>query len=276
MKILVTGANGYIGRFVVKNLLDMNAQVYVADINYDKVDKRAIKTQENIFSNDKDIFKKLNEPDVLIHMAWRDGFIHNSKVHMQDLSSHFNFISNMIDGGLKQLLVMGSMHEVGYHEGQIDENTKCNPTSLYGIAKDALRRATINICEQENVKLQWIRGFYVLGDDFNNSSVFTKILQAEKEGKKEFPFTSGKNKYDFIDVSTLAKQISKTAMQDEVLGIINCCSGKPISLKEQVEKFIKDKNLKIKLKYGAFKDRPYDSPIIYGNSQKIEKIMNLK
>lgn len=48
----------------------------------------------------------------------------------------------------------------------------------------------------------------------------------------------------------------------------------PISLAERVEQFIQEHGLKIKLEYGAFPDRPYDSPCIYGNPSKINQILN--
>ena len=99
------------------------------------------------------------------------------------------------------------------------------------------------------------------------------MLNAADEGKKTFPFTSGKNKYDFINVDELAELISVTVLQNEVNGIINICKGKPISLAERVEQFIKEHNLNIKLEYGAFPDRPYDSPCEYGDATKINYII---
>ena len=179
----------------------------------------------------------------------------------------------MIDGGLKQRAVMGTMHEVGYWEGAIDENTPCNPISMYGIAKDALRRAMILYCKQKNCILQWLRAYYILGDDKKNNSIFCKLLQAAEDGKNTFPFTTGKNQYDFITVDELANQLSAAVMQKEVVGIINCCTGKPMSLAERVEQFIKEHNLDIKLEYGAFPDRPYDSPCEYGDNTKIQMII---
>ncbi|MDE5843975.1 MAG: NAD(P)-dependent oxidoreductase [Muribaculaceae bacterium] len=277
MRILVTGANGYIGRHVVKVLLDYGCEVTACDISTKDVDRRAQCVDFDIFRlPDGNIYTLLGEPDVCLHMAWRNGFVHNADSHMLDLSSHYNFITRIIEGGLKQLAVMGTMHEVGYWEGAIDENTPCNPTSMYGIAKDALRRATLLYGDQHNCIIQWLRCYYIIGDDKKSNSIFGKIMRAEEEGKKTFPFTTGKNKYDFINVDELAELIAVTIMQKNVTGIINCCQGTPISLADRVESFIKDNNLNIKLDYGAFPDRLYDSPCVFGDATKIKEILKNK
>ena len=275
MKRLVTGANGYIGRHVVKNLLDKGAEVIACDIKTDDVDERADRRILNIFEMaDGNLFEQLVSPYVCLHMAWRNGFVHNSPTQLGDFSAHYKFLTALIDGGLKQLAVMGSMHEVGYWEGAIDENTPCNPISMYGIAKDALRRAMLVYTQQKGCVIQWLRGYYILGDDRHNNSIFCKLLIAAEEGKKTFPFTTGRNKYDFIQVDELANQISAVVMQKKVNGIINCCTGNPMSLADRVEQFIRDNKLDIKLEYGAFPDRPYDSPCEYGDATKIKLIMN--
>lgn len=275
MRVLVTGANGYIGRHIVTSLLNVGVEVIACDINTSDVDERAIKKNLNLFEMPNgNVYEELGSPDVCLHMAWRNGFVHNAPTHMMDLSAHYSFLTRMIDGGLKHLAVMGTMHEVGYWEGAINEDTPCNPISMYGIAKDALRRSVILYCRDKGVVLQWLRCFYILGDDKKNNSIFCKILNAAEEGKTKFPFTTGKNKYDFIKVSDLAMLISATITQTEVQGIINCCTGTPISLAEQVESFIKEHNLNIELEYGAFPDRPYDSPCIYGDATRIQQIMN--
>ena len=276
MKVLVTGANGYIGSHVVSELLGKNVHVKASDISFTNIDKRAECIEFDLFVDDVDAYKKLGSPDVCIHLAWRDGFVHNSDKHMGDLSAHYRFLLNMINGGLKHLVVMGSMHEVGYWEGSINEDTPCNPLSQYAIAKNALRQSMTLLCKEKGCVLQWTRGYYILGDDLRNHSIFAKILQAEQEGKTEFPFTMGKSKYDFLSVEELANQIASVAMQEEVTGIINCCSGNPIPLADRVEQFIKDNHLKIKLKYGAYPDRAYDSPCIYGDTTKINKILSRK
>ncbi|MDR0832561.1 MAG: glycosyltransferase [Bacillales bacterium] len=276
MKVLVTGANGYIGSKVIKQLLDLNCEVIATDIDNKNIDVRASYISANIFDIKDDWYTFFSKPDVCLHLAWRDGFIHNSLKHMSDLSFHFNFLNNLILNGLQQIAIMGTVHEIGYWEGAVDENTPCNPLSQYGIAKNALRKSIELLVKEKKIIFQWLRAFYIYGDDLIGNSIFSKIRQAVKEGKNTFPFTTGKNKYDFISVEELAKQISTVINQKEINGIINVCSGKPVSLAEQVEWYITYNNLPIKLEYGKYQDREYDSPCIYGDNSKIKRILNIE
>ena len=215
----------------------------------------------------------IGRPDVVLHMAWRDGFKHASHAHLDDLAKHYHLIENLYAGGLPQLAVMGTMHEVGYWEGAIDETAPCHPASLYGIAKNALREATFLSAQAHGAIAQWIRAYYIVGDDKFGNSIFSKLLAAAEEGRTTFPFTTGKNRYDFISVDGLGEQIAAIIDQREVDGIINACTGEPMTLAERVEAYIRDNDLNITLEYGAFPDRPYDSPGVWGDPTKIRRIL---
>ncbi|KKF54126.1 NAD-dependent epimerase/dehydratase family protein [Streptococcus uberis] len=272
MKILVTGANGYLGKGVVKELLDKGYQVIATDFKSNYIDSRATIFEEDLFKIDNP-FEHFGKPDILIHMAWRDGFVHNSINHINDLPLHYNFIENMIKSGLKHVTVLGSMHEVGFYEGAIAENTPTNPQSLYGISKDALRNAVSLLCKQNSIVFQWLRGFYIVGNTSDGSSIFSKIIQADLDGKTEFPFTLGLNQFDFINYDEFCNAVALSATQEKIIGIINICSGHPEKLADRVERFIKDNNLNIKLQYGAFPDRPYDSKAVWGSNRKLSLII---
>lgn len=272
-KILVTGASGYIGRHVVKTLLDMGHEVVASDLVFNGVDERAARCDVPIFDGSPDIYERLGRPDVLIHLAWRDGFVHNSDRHMLELSNHVRFCRDMMTGGLPALSVMGTMHEVGYWEGAIDENTPCNPLSQYGIAKNALRQSLMLSAQNAACKLHWLRAYYITGDDTRASNIFSKLMKAAEEGKTEFPFTSGKNRYDFISIDRLAYMIAVASLDEEETGIINVCTGEPITLGERVESFIAEHQLPIRLQYGAFPDRAYDSPGVWGDAERIKAIL---
>ena len=269
MKVAVTGANGYIGRHVVSSLLELGHQGFIGDF----IDDRAEKKEIDIFNNKINIYEELGQPDICIHLAWKDGFAHNSNAHMEMLSDHYKFLKQLVDKEIKHISVMGSMHEIGYYEGAIDESTATNPLSMYGIAKNSLRQSLELLVKDSSTRLTWLRAFYILGDDINNNSIFSKIVKMEQEQQETFPFVSGKNKYDFIDVYELSMQISLASIQSEITGIINCCSGKPISLADKVDEFIRNNNFSIRPDYGKFPERPYDSPAIWGDVTKINKII---
>ena len=272
MNVLLTGANGYLGQGVVKALLDNNVNVIATDFATNNIDKRAKLIKADIFSDEVEkLFRE--KIDAVLHMAWRDGFVHNSEAHIIDLPKHYEFIKKCLDNGIKKISVMGSMHEIGFYEGSIDEFTPCNPMSLYGISKNALRNMTELLCKSNGSDFQWLRGYYIVGNSEYGSSIFSKITAAVKEGKKKFPFTSGQNQFDFIDYDRFCLQVASAVSQFEINGIINICSGKPEKLADRVERFIKENKYDIQLDYGKYPDRPYDSKAVWGNSNKIDKIM---
>lgn len=272
-KVLVTGANGYIGTHVVNQLIGLGHQVIACDFRNTRINSKAVYINEDIFSEEGRLYERLGSPDYCIHLAWRDGFKHNSMAHMEDLCKHYKFLIGLMRNGLKSLSVMGTMHEVGYWEGMITENTPCNPMNLYGIAKNALKQALINSSNEYSCKIHWLRAYYITGDDKNGRNIFSKITEAVDKGQHEFPFTTGENMYDFIDVDVLSHMIISSTFNESIEGVIDCCTGQPISLGEKVTQFIQKKGYNIKLLYGAYPNREYDSPAIWGDNTKIMKIL---
>lgn len=272
MKILVTGANGYLGQGIVKAFLKSGNEVIATDFKDTNIDRNATVLKCNLFEVENP-YEYFGFPDALVHLAWRDGFVHYSNAHIDDLPKHYKFIKSMICSNIKQIAVMGSMHEIGFFEGSINETTPCHPTTPYGIGKNALRDLCFMLCKEKNIVFQWMRGYYIVGNSKYGSSIFSKITAAVAQGKKTFPFTFGQNQYDFIDYSDFCNDVAAVVNQQNEQGIINICSGRPEKLADRVEKFIKDNNYDIELQYGAFPDRPYDSKAIWGDSSKINKIL---
>lgn len=272
--ILVTGAGGYIGANVTKTLLDAGFAVTAVNLDVRGIDPRARRITCDIFEEQEGLFDFFGKPDVCIHLAWRDGFNHKSLAHLDDLPKHYRFLSALVKEGLPHLAVMGTMHEVGHIEGAISAQTPTHPESLYGIAKNALRESLEALQRETPFFLQWLRAYYILGQDSRNNSVFTKIREKALAGEATFPFTSGSNRYDFIDVEDLALEIALAATQQDIVGIINCASGRAVTLRETAENFIRENGFDIKLEYGAFPDRAYDSPIVYGDIEDMKNILH--
>jgi nucleoside-diphosphate-sugar epimerase len=279
LKVLVTGAGGYIGRHVVNALLEFGAEVVALDRGRgadSKVDPRAQVIIGDVLGPDTLGWEALGQPDVCIHLAWEAGFDHGNPIHLSRLSAHYDFLKGLLDDGLPQLVGLGTMHEIGYFEGEIGEDTPAAPQSLYGIAKHALHRALEIEAQRTGAVFQWLRCFYIYGDDRGSKSIFNKILLAAEAGLESFPMNTGESQYDFIHVQELGRQIAATAMQTAVVGTVHCGSGHPRTLREQVEMFVSENGLDITLEYGRFPARAYDSPASWGNSEKISQIMGAR
>lgn len=270
--ILVTGAGGYLGPHVVSALLDRGHRVTAVLRPGSSValDQRAQVLRADVLA--EGFSAEVGPLEGVIHLAWQDGFAHNSPSHMLNLSAHFRLITELAAAGVPRVVALGTMHEVGYWEGAITATTPTSPMSQYGIAKDALRRSLLQALPSVT-SFTWARCFYIYGDDRRNNSIFARVLEAAEEGKRSFPFTTGRNRYDFIEVGELAAQIAALYDAAEETGVVNCCSGLPVSLADKVEEFIRERGLPITLDYGAYPDRPYDSPGVWGDPDRIRAIM---
>lgn len=264
MKIALTGANGFLGVGVAKELVDRGHDVIAVDRVCERVVGASRRIETSVFEMG-DPYSEMGEPDCVLHLAWRDGFKHDSEAHMEDLPLHVELVRKLASSPLKRLAVMGTMHEVGYFEGGIRADTPCNPQSMYGIAKNALRQAGELLTRDSGTDFLWLRGYYIVDNNPYGASIFSKICNAAQERKKSFPFTLGQNQYDFLDYSEFCSQVVDTIIGDSKSGIYNICSGKPEKLADRVERFISENEFDIELEYGAFPDRPYDSPAVWGH-----------
>lgn len=273
-RVLVTGAGGYLGPHVVRALIEAGHDVTAAvrPGSTASTDPRARRLEADVLDAAFDVAEDAGRPEAVVHLAWQDGFVHNSPAHMAQLSAHYRLVTAAAAGGVDRIVALGTMHEVGYWEGAITADTPTNPLNQYGIAKDALRRA-LPLALPDTTSLAWARAYYIYGDDRRNSSIFRKLLEAVDAGHATFPFTSGRNLYDFIRVEELGRQLAALVDARDVCGTVNCSTGAPVSLAAKVEEFIADNELPIALEYGAFPDRPYDSPGVWGDATRILEVM---
>ena len=275
-KILITGANGYIGNHLVTAFCDAGYHIIATDINQTNVDPRAFFIYYDIFKKNqkhRNLHIFFQKPQICIHLAWSNNFCHNSLNHINNLPFHLRFLTTLVDQGVGQLVVAGSFREYGNTEGCAREDTIVAPCNFYSLAKTALKDALNIYLKDKNICFQWLRPFTVYGDDHQSNSLLSKILIWEKEGKETFPFTDGNEEYDYIHIDTLTTQILAVISQQYIQGVINCCSGYAIKIKTKVEEFLKTNQLRIRPEYGAFPKRTYDSNIIFGDNTKIQQII---
>jgi len=281
MKVLVTGATGFIGNYVIAGLLKNNHLVIATSLDaekakefswFNKVKYRALDL--STIKEDLDYFQYFDSPDFVIHLAWEGLPNYQSLFHIEEnLFRHYTFLKNLVVNGAKDITVTGTCLEYGLQEGKLNEETVTAPVNSYAVAKDSLRKFLEQLQKQHPFDLKWARLFYMYGKGQNANSILSQLQKALKRADSGFKMSKGDQQRDYLPVETVAEYIVKIALQKNISGAINCCSGIPITIGGLVETFLKDKNQSIKLVKGYYPYPQYEPLHFWGDNAKLQKIL---
>ena len=281
MKILVTGATGFIGNYVVNELLRHNCDIIATSIDpadtilYPWLSRvKYIPCDLNLEKNN--YFTFFNEPDLLIHLAWEGLPNYKELFHFErNFFFNYRFLKNIIENGLKDLTVTGTCLEYGMQTGALSETTPTEPTTAYGLAKDTLRRFLEQLQKKIEFNFKWIRLFYTYGKGQSRSSLLSQLEQAIETGQASFNMSKGQQIRDYLPIEKLVEYIVNISLQNEVAGIINCCSGKPITVEQFVRNYLKKTGKNIKLNLGYYPYPDYEPMELWGDTVKLNSILKV-
>ena len=271
MKVAVTGASGFIGRYVLAELAQHQVDVVVVTRDANHLADLALSckvVEMDIAVPREDCFELLGRPDVLIHLAW-DGLPNYMSLHHfeTELPRQFCFLKKMIDAGLPSLLVTGTCFEYGMQSGPLAADMPTNPNNPYGYAKDALRQQLEFLKSYENFNLTWARLFYMYGEGQPSTSLYPKLKEAILNKDLVFNMSGGEQLRDYLPVHDVARQIVQLAMNREDVGSVNICSGKPISVRRLVEQWVSDNRWNIELNLGYYPYPDYEPMAFWGKKE---------
>lgn len=278
MKVLITGATGFIGNHIIKELLkDKTIEIIATSRNIDKAQKYdwfdyityIPFDMENI--TDNDLFEFFKKPDYLIHLAWDGLPNYKDLIHIEkNLFNNYNFLKNLIQNGLQNMSIIGTCFEYGMIDGCLSEDMTPQPSNSYAIAKDSLRRFIKELTNEYKFNYKWIRLFYMYGEGQSPKSLLSLVDKAIENGEKSFNMSAGEQLRDYLHISDVAKNIILLSRQEFYNNqIINCCSGQPISIRSLVENYLKEKNYTMKLNLGYYPYVDYESMAFWGNPIKL-------
>ncbi|WP_018614944.1 NAD-dependent epimerase/dehydratase family protein [Segetibacter koreensis] len=281
-KVLVTGASGFIGEYVIVELLKNNYSVIATSTSAEKVKQRAWFSKVKFvpfnfknYSADANYFQYFDKPDALIHLAWEGLPNYKSLFHFEEnLPRHYAFIKNLVLNGLSDVTVTGTCFEYGFKQGCLTEETDTNPTNAYAIAKDALHKFLTQLQLYNPFVLKWVRLFYMHGKGQNPNSIFSQLEKAIENKQDTFNMSGGEQIRDYLRVEEVAEYIAKIAMQNKITGAINCCSGKPVKLKELIKNYLEEKKTNIHLNLGYYPYLDYEPMSFWGDNTKLKTIIN--
>jgi nucleoside-diphosphate-sugar epimerase len=280
MKILVTGATGFISNYVIAELLKKNIEVIATSTNAKKA--KTFDWYSNVhyipfnlkqFDSSVSYFEYFEKPDVLIHLAWEGLPNYKEPFHVEEnLPRHFNFLKNLITNGLKDINITGTCFEYGMKQGCLTEEMECNPTNAYAIAKNELRIALEKLQKGFNFEFKWVRLFYMYGKGQSANSLFSQLDKAIENNEAVFNMSGGEQERDYLKVEEVAENIVNITLQKNVTGIINCCSGVPIKIKDFVTAYLNEKHKKITLNLGFYPYIDYEPMRFWGDRNKLNRI----
>lgn len=280
MKIAVSGAGGFIGRHVLREL--GTRPVESIALIHSRHSRSGIPTGTKVVPLDlheppEQVFETIGKPDVLIHLAWAGLPNYKSLHHFEEeLPAQYHFLQSLIKAGLKSLVVTGTCFEYGMQSGALDESMVPQPSNPYGYAKDALRRQLGYLRAVVPFRLTWARLFYLHGDGQAASSLWPQLQKAAERGDAAFNMSGGEQLRDYLPVAEAARSLVSLAVADKNPGAVNVCAGIPISVRRLVESWIDENGWLIRPNFGHYPYPDYEPMAFWGNRRKLDNLLQEK
>lgn len=248
MNILITGASGFVGQYLVNFFL--KRKFNVSSLGRSKVSNVKNYTLPKKWSKN-DLVNIILEakPDYLFHLAGNSQS--NSCLESFNINTCFglNLLDALSASGFSEktkCLFFGSASEYGMVkdiDSPLSESFNCKPYACYGIGKLAQTHYAAT-WGKLNGQIVIIRPFTILGKHMSEKmaigSFAKQINEISTKGDKGVLYTGNIDiSRDFIDVSDVVEICWKLVNLDEANSqVINICSGKPTSLREVVDYMI--------------------------------------
>lgn len=277
MRIAVSGATGFIGGHVLTELAGRGFDVVAICRGPAEALTRKSWLETVAFDITEagvDSYERLGRPDALIHLAWGGLPNYLSLHHFEtELPDHYRFLSGLVRAGMKSLVVAGTCFEYGMQSGELSESLAARPDNPYGFAKDALRRQLEYLRAECPYALSWGRLFYLYGAGQSPKSLLPLLKSAVEKGERVFNMSGGEQLRDYLPVAVVARYLVEMAVRQLDLGVVNVCSGRPISIRNLVEGWIADNGWAIEPCYGYYPYPTYEPMAFWGSSEKLHSAL---
>jgi nucleoside-diphosphate-sugar epimerase len=265
MKILITGAAGFVGAAVVNQAVSAGHQV-VASVRPNSRMDRLVTILPSIALIKVDlrdldkvtVVMRRHRPDVIVHAAW-SGVNNKSRNDRAQITDNVQASCNLIDAGVaagvSKFVGLGSQGEYGLLSGKISESDLPVPTSLYGAAKLAVLHLTRQIAAQSDMSFAWLRLFSTFGPRDNPHWLIPSLIETMLNGTR--PKTSlGVQQWDYLFIDDVARGIVAAAVASDARGVFNLGSGQPVTIRSIVEQIRDLVNPGLELVFGDIEYRP--------------------
>ena len=269
--VLLTGATGFVGRQVLRQLCDAGrrVRVVVRDARQGEFvargDIESVVPTPDLFAESADWWANVcSGIDTVIHVAWytEPGKYLQSARNLDCLSGTLLMAKGAKTAGVRRVVAVGTCFEYDLAGGLLSESTPLRPLTPYAGAKAAVFMALSQWLPSQGVEFVWCRLFYLFGEG-EDPRRLVAYLRGRLAAGEPAELNSGEPIRDFLDVRVAGAMIATTALGD-AQGAVNICSGVAMTVRQLAERIADEYGRRDLLKFGARADIAFDPPCVVG------------
>ena len=263
MKILITGAGGFVGAACVGAALAAGHQP-VAVVRPAGNCQRLFGKEVEILPLDLADRTAINQamahhrPDVIVHAAWSGVFgaaRHDKAQITQNMDVGLALVEAAAANPVGKFIGIGSQGEYGLLSGKIAETALPVPNSLYGAAKLAVQVLAAQLCADAGVQFAWLRLFSTYGPHDNPDWLIPSLITRMLDGQRPRT-TEGRQVWDYLYIDDVAAAVLAVAEHPEATGVFNLGSGQAVPVRQIVEAIRDLTDPQLELVFGEIPYRP--------------------
>jgi nucleoside-diphosphate-sugar epimerase len=242
MRIFVTGATGFVGSYVVEDLIARHHEVAVLLRSTSNPWRlKSILGRLRIVTGSLDEIERLRRPlqdfraECVLHLAWQGvaNVDRNSPVQARNICHTLELAALSAELGAKSFIGAGSQAEYGPYPRAITEADPARPTTLYGRAKLAAGEMTAQMLQDWQVRFAWLRIFSTYGPKDADHWLIPSMIKTLRN-KRHMSLTACEQTWGFLFASDVAAAFLTVAENPTASGIYNVGDPDAPPLRETV------------------------------------------
>ncbi len=276
MRVLLTGANGFVGAQVARSLLGLGHEVRATvraggamDAVADLEDRIEWVTTDLFDAAPDELASLARGTDLCVHAAWFavPGQYLASPENLRCVSGSLRLLESLANQGCRRAVFVGSCFEYGFDEKLLVETSPVNPQSLYAASKLATCFMGEQLARLRGIEFAWARLFYLYGPFEDRRRLVPAVVGSLLRGEP-VDVTRGAQVRDFLHVADVGAALAGIALSD-LTGVVNVGSGQPVTVRQVVstiESLVGHEGL---VRYGARPDNPTDPPFVCADNRRL-------
>jgi nucleoside-diphosphate-sugar epimerase len=271
VRLVITGASGFVGRDAIMPLLARDAEVHLLCRSPQTI-AGTTAYRLNLLSDDPAPLLAEIRPTHLMHLAWyaEPGKFWNAPENLDWVAASLRLVRAFTAAGGHRALVAGTCAEYDWSQPVLSErNTPLNPATLYGEAKASLFRVLEKAAPTLRLSFAWGRIFHPYGPFESSARLMGSVLDAVLSGRC-VALSEGLQERDFMHVSDVAAALVDLLASD-VEGAVNIGSGEAVAVRALVEKVAAMRHSTHLMRFGARPMQTGEPPRLVADTNRLEQ-----